>query len=157
MHRSHGAYPLPVRVLITVILASAVVVAAGGRHAAGDAPDAPASAGATPVRPSGAEAGGQPGLQQAALMLQDLGKAQVQAQAAGGTETDQLKVQIELLQKQVDVLQKMTRLLADQVQKQSTAAPAVGQLEEQVATLEARSRQAAQRDLEQAQAHDMLV
>jgi hypothetical protein len=142
---------------IIAIITLSVAVSASGRYAAGQAPDAQAPADATPARPSTAFRDRQPGLAQAALMLQDLGKAQVEAQAAGGSEVAQLKQQIELLQKQIDVLQKMTQLLADQVKKQSTEPAAVETLQEQTATLEARSRQAAQRDLEQAQAHDMLV
>jgi hypothetical protein len=62
-----------------------------------------------------------------------------------------------LQQKQIDVLLRMTQLLADQVKKQPAAGAAVEKLQEQVAIQEARIQQGAQRDLEQAQARDQLV
>src|SRR6266851_2096666 len=58
-------------------------------------------------------------------------------------QDDEQKKKIELLQKEVETLEKMVRLLADQLQKQT-------------ATLEARSLQAARRDQELAAAVDDL-
>ena len=69
----------------------------------------------------------------------------------------QLQKQVELLQKQIDVQQKMIQLLLDQVQKQPLAGTPVEKLQTDVATLEARSSQAAQRDQEIAQAIDNIV
>jgi hypothetical protein len=88
--------------------------------------------------------------------LEDLGRAQEQTKAASGPEIDRLKAQVERQQKQIDVLLRMTRLLADQV-KQQPAAEDVEKLQEQSAAQEAHNQQSAQRDLEIAQAHDRLV
>jgi hypothetical protein len=74
-----------------------------------------------------------------------------QAKAADDKQAEQLQKQVEVLEKQVEVLQKMIRLLADRVEKQAPA-----QVERQVATLEARSGQAARRDQELAYAVDDL-
>jgi TolA-binding protein len=73
----------------------------------------------------------------------------VQEQAKDPKDTEQLQKQVELLQKQIEVLQKMLKLIAEQVGKQP------GGL--QTATLEARSKQAAQRDVELANAVDNLT
>jgi hypothetical protein len=73
---------------------------------------------------------------------------------AAGTAADeeQLKKELELQKKQIDVLNRMVRLLASELEKQG-----VGKLQGQVATLEARSKQAAQRDQELANALDNLT
>lgn len=68
---------------------------------------------------------------------------------------DKLRKQVELLQKQIETQQKMIELLLDYVKKQPLAS--VDKLQIQAATLEARSRQAAQRDQELAQAVDNLT
>lgn len=72
-------------------------------------------------------------------------------EAAKQDET--LKKQVELLQKQIETQQKMIVLLQKQMEKQVP----VGKLEEKVITLEARSKQAAQRDFEISQAIDKVV
>src|SRR5262249_986220 len=59
--------------------------------------------------------------------------------------------------KQIEVLLRMTQLLADQAKKPAPAAPAIEELQEKVATQEARSEQAARRDQELAHAHDELL
>jgi len=89
--------------------------------------------------------------------LEDLKRAQEQAKDQPGQEIDRLKTQVDLQQKQIDVLLRMTRLLADQVKQQPAVAADVEKLQEQSATQEARGLQGAQRDLEQAQARDQLV
>src|SRR5579862_4023971 len=66
----------------------------------------------------------------------------------------QLQKQVELLQKQIEVQQKMIQLLLEHVQKQPLAGTPVEKIQTQVATLEARSKQAAQRDQELANAVD---
>ncbi len=71
-------------------------------------------------------------------------------------QDDELKKKIEILQKQIDVLEKLVKLLADQVKKQPASGQAVEQLQVQTATLEARSVQAARRDVELANAVDDL-
>jgi hypothetical protein len=71
-------------------------------------------------------------------------------------QDDKQKRQLELLQKQIEDQQKMIELLLEQVKKQPLAGPAVEKLQTNVATLEGRSRQAAQRDQELAQAVDNL-
>jgi hypothetical protein len=79
-----------------------------------------------------------------------------QAALATAPADEDQKKQIELLQKQVDTLEKMVRLLADQLRKQPPAGAEVEKLQGQVATLEARSMQAARRDRELAGAVDDL-
>jgi len=95
-------------------------------------------------------------LDKTAKELKELSQVQSQAKVGEGPEVDRLKKQLELQQKQIDVLLRMTQLLADKVKKQPTAAT-VDKLEEQVAAQEAHIQQGAQRDLEQAQAHDQVV
>jgi hypothetical protein len=96
-------------------------------------------------------------LLRAALELKELGQAQAQGKAGDGQEVDHLKAQLELQQKQIDVLLKMTQLLADQAKKQPGTNAAVEKLEEQAAGQEARINRAAQRDQELARAHDSLL
>jgi hypothetical protein len=98
-----------------------------------------------------------PGLAQAARQLQDLGRAQEQAKATPGQEIDRLKAQVELQQKQIDVLLRMTHLLADQAKKQPEGDAELEKLSEQVATHEGRIQQGAQRDQELALSHDDLL
>ena len=68
-----------------------------------------------------------------------------QERAGEGAEIDRLKAQVELQQKQIEALLKMTKLLADQVKTQAAAGPAIENLEEQAATQEARIQQGAAR------------
>jgi hypothetical protein len=88
--------------------------------------------------------------------LQEIEKLRQQQTALqkGGQDEEQKK-RVELLQKQVETLEKMVRLLAEQLKKQP-AGPAVEKLETQTATLEARSTQAARRDVEMANSIDDL-
>jgi hypothetical protein len=69
-----------------------------------------------------------------------------QAKAPNAPGAEPLQKQVELLQKQIEVLQKMIQLLREQMSKSQA----------QTAALEARSRRAAQRDLELAGAVDDL-
>jgi hypothetical protein len=69
----------------------------------------------------------------------------------GEPKGEDLNKRVELLQKQIEVQQKMIELLMDQVKK-----PPLEKLQTQVATLEAHTRQATQRDLELAQGIDNL-
>jgi hypothetical protein len=79
-----------------------------------------------------------------------------QPKAAGEQEIDRLKQQVDLQQKQIDVLLKMTQLLADKLRKQPTTS-SVEKLQEQVATSESQIQRAAQRDKELARARDDLL
>ena len=63
---------------------------------------------------------------------------QAQPRTGGGQEIDRLKEQVDLQQKQIDVLLKMTQLLAEQLKKQPATGAAVDKVQEQVATQEAR-------------------
>ena len=63
---------------------------------------------------------------------------------------------MEIQRGQIETLEKMVRLLADQVKKQPPAGADVEKLQVKIATLEARQRQAAQRDMEMAQAIDNI-
>jgi hypothetical protein len=110
-------------------------------------PDAESGASDTPVP--------QRELERTARELKKL--SQSQAAAGEGQEIDRLKAQVELQQKQIDVLLKMTRLLADQMKKQGTAGAAVETLQEQVADQEARLQRAAVRDQELARSRDELI
>lgn len=93
--------------------------------------------------------------------IRDL-QAQVSATQGGATQggpaqDDKLKKQVELLQKQIETQQKMIELLLEHMKKQPVAGAPVEKLQGQVATLEARSQQAAQRDQELANGIDNLV
>lgn len=72
-------------------------------------------------------------------------------------QDETLKKQLELLQKQVETQQKMILLLGDQLKKQPPTGASLEALQAQIATLEARSKQAAQRDVELAGAVDDLA
>src|SRR5262249_44238092 len=74
------------------------------------------------------------------------------AQEGGSVQDEQTKKRLEILEKQIETLEKLVNLLADQLKKQ----PSVDKLETQVATLEARSVQAARRDRELAYGLDTL-
>jgi len=125
-----------------------------GQSAASDAP---------PVvepdtgKPGNGKTAGEQELDKAARELKELSQAQSQTKAGEGEEVDRLRTQLELQQKQIDVLLRMTQLLANQVKKQPAAGEAVETLQEQVAAAEAHIQQGAQRDQELALAHDVLV
>jgi hypothetical protein len=86
--------------------------------------------------------------------IENLRKQQAALQAR--PQDDEQKKKIELLQKEVETLEKMVRLLADQLKKQPPAGAAFEKMQTQTATLEARSLQAARRDQELAGAIDDL-
>jgi hypothetical protein len=91
------------------------------------------------------------------LLRQQIQALRLEQQAAAGAQQDDvMKKRLELQQKQIAILEKMVRELAKQIGKQPAAGPAVEKLQGQVATLEARSKQAAQRDQELANAVDDL-
>jgi hypothetical protein len=73
-----------------------------------------------------------------------------------GADTKQKK-QIDLLRKQIEDQQKMIELLLEHVRKQPLAGTPVEKLQKNVATLEGRSRQAAQRDQDLAQGLDNVA
>jgi hypothetical protein len=78
--------------------------------------------------------------------------------AQGAEQQDEkLKKQVEVLQKEIEAQQKMIQLLVDQMKKQPLAGAPLEKLQTQVATLEARSQQAARRDLELSQGIDNLT
>lgn len=72
-------------------------------------------------------------------------------------QDDKLKKQVDLLQKQIETQQKMIDLLADHIKKQPILGSPVEKLQQQVTTLDARSKQAAQRDQDLSQAIDNLT
>ncbi len=94
-------------------------------------------------------------LSRSSYELQDL-QAQ-RDQAKNQTEAQRLQKQVDLLQKQVQVLENMVRLLADQLKKQPAAGAPSEVIQTQVATLEARTQQAARRDDEIAHALDDIT
>jgi hypothetical protein len=89
-------------------------------------------------------------------MTQELQQA-VALAAQADKPDDTLKKKVDLLQKQIEVQQKIIQLLVDQMKKSAAGGPAVEDLQGKVATLEARSKQAAQRDLNIEQAVDNLT
>jgi hypothetical protein len=84
-------------------------------------------------------------------------KAQQTVVLAGAQQDDAGKKKLELLQKQIDTQQKMIELLMDHVRKQPIAGTPVEKLQTKVTELDARSKQAAQRDVELSQAIDTLA
>jgi hypothetical protein len=74
----------------------------------------------------------------------------------GQKQDEKLQKQVDLMQKQIELQQKMIELLMDNMKKQA-GGPAVESLQTGVATLDARSKQAALRDQELAQAIDNIV
>jgi hypothetical protein len=92
-------------------------------------------------------------LQENVQMLQ----AELTAPRDPNQKSDDLQKKVELLQKQIETQQKMLELLMEHVKKQPLAGTPAEKLGIQVATLEARSNQAAQRDLELSQAIDHVV
>jgi hypothetical protein len=118
-------------------------------------PPAPQATGAPPAAAATALQPPPAGAMEAALHEMATLRAEETALQAKPQDDDQKK-KIELLQKQVETLEKMTKLLADQLKKQPPTGPAMEKLEVQAATLEARSVQAAQRDVELANAVDDL-
>jgi hypothetical protein len=87
--------------------------------------------------------------------IEDL-QGQVSAAQKADQQDEKQKKQIELLQKQMVDQQKMIELLLEQMKKQPLAGTPVEKLQTQTATLEARSRQAAQRDQDLAQGVDNI-
>lgn len=70
---------------------------------------------------------------------------------------EKVKKQVDLLQKQIETQQKMIDLLADHIKKQPLIGSPVEKLQQQVTTIDARSKQAAQRDQDLSQAVDNLA
>ncbi len=81
----------------------------------------------------------------------------VQAEKADDKKGDTLEKKVELLQKQLDVQKKLIDLLAEQMKNRPAGGAEVEDLKAQIATLEARLKQAAQRDQEVTQAVDILT
>jgi hypothetical protein len=143
--------------LIPIILAMAWWPCAGSARGQGTPPEL-----LQPEAPAAGTADGPgPGPQQElgriGQELKDLGQEQAEAKAAGGPEIDRLKKQVELQQKQIDVLLRMTQLLAEQAQKSPASGAAVEKLQEQAATQDARIQQGARRDQELARSRDDLL
>lgn len=138
------------RFLVDVFLV-AMVVLLGLAVAAAQPPalPPPSDSGATAPRAPEAEL---------ALLQREVQELRIRLTAAQkeDQQDEKQKKQIELLQKQIEAQQKMIEMLLDHVKKQPLAGTPVEKLQTQVATLEARSRQAAQRDQDLAQSIDNL-
>ena len=91
-------------------------------------------------------------LRQTQLALRELERQQADAPLAPTAE--ELRKQLDLQGKQIELLEKMVRLLAGQIEKQD---PALSDLQTQVASLTARLQQAAQRDRQLAGGIDNLT
>jgi hypothetical protein len=114
----------------------------------------------TPPAPQQLQVEGQQGSDVVFAHLQeDVEQARLQLAAAqqATQPSDKQKKQFDLLQKQIEDQQKMIELLLEHVKKQPLAGTPVEKLQSQVATLEGRSRQAAQRDQDLAQSVDNLA
>jgi hypothetical protein len=88
--------------------------------------------------------------------LPKLPEVQQPTAAQGKGDDDKLRKQLEVTQKQVQILEKMVKLLADEMKKAPPVGPAVEKLQTQTALLEARQQQAAVRDQDVANAIDDL-
>lgn len=84
-------------------------------------------------------------------------RLQQQTALTAAAQDEKLKQQVDLLQKQIEVQQKLIVLLMEQMKKGGAAGPAMDKLQTEMATLDARSKQAAQRDQELAHAVDKVV
>ena len=122
----------------------------------------PTSEAARPVEPDTTKKGADESdrkkeLARIAGELAQLTQAQAQAKGADAPELDRLKAQLELQQKEIDVLLRMTQMLAGKVEEQPATAPAVEKLQEQVAVQDARIQQGAERDQALARSHDEMM
>jgi hypothetical protein len=88
---------------------------------------------------------------------QPIQPVEAQADKKDDKKGDSLEKKVELLQKQLDVQKKLIDLLAEQVKKRPAGGTEVDDLKAQIATLEARLKQAAQRDQEVTQAIDNIT
>jgi hypothetical protein len=85
---------------------------------------------------------------------QELGRLDAErAAAAQAPAADRLEKQLEVQRKEIELLNRMVKLLASELAKQG---PAVAKMQADVAALDARSKQAAQRDRELANGLDNL-
>jgi hypothetical protein len=84
-------------------------------------------------------------------------QAELAATQAAAQKTDDLQRRVELLQKQIEIQQKTLNLMMEHIRKQPIAGTPVDKLQLQVATLDARSNQAALRDQELAAGIDNLT
>ena len=148
---------MPIRKAFIRIILIGCGCCVGEVRGLGQTPAASRPAEPDTAKAEGAEPKGQEELARIGQELKELGQVQAQAKAGAGPEIDRLKAQVELQQKQIDVLLKMTQLLADQAKKPPAAGEAVEKLQEQVATQEARILQGAQRDQELARSRDDLL
>jgi hypothetical protein len=151
-----GAQP-PVLVAVPAVLDNPVPIP-------NPVPVPPGNATPTTLTLPAAPVNSVPAVRPAALAVQpaalqqnvDLLNSQLEA-AQGQAQPDQtLQKKVELLQKQLNIQQEMIKLLLKNMTGQGKAGPAVEKLQGQVSTLEARSRQGAQRDVEVQQAIDNI-
>ncbi len=142
-----------------LLLAVAIVATAGPVPGQSSGTPTPAAQ-TTPVPeplPTADRPAQPPGGQLQAL-VQNARELEAQQREAGKAPPgDDQKRRIDLLQKQIETQQRMIELLLEQMRKQSAAGAPVEKLQEQAATLEARSLRAAQRDQELATAVDTIV
>jgi hypothetical protein len=134
-------------VFITLLLATALLAPAAGLHAQVPVHVLPSSQEARPTTLD----------DRLSFLQKDVAHLRDELAAAQGVapQDDKQKKQIELLQKQIETQQKMIDLLMEQI-KPLRGAP-FEKLQAQVATLEARSQQTAQRNQDISQAVDNLA
>jgi hypothetical protein len=148
------------RLLRALLAPTSLLLFAAPGFGQGAAPvSPPGQIGAAQVPPPPPANEQRPAVEELATLQKDMERLQQQLAAAkaAAVQDEQLKKQVELLQKQIEIQQKMIQLLLDHVKKQPLAGTPVEKMQMQVATLEARARQAAQRDQELAQQVDNVV
>jgi hypothetical protein len=128
-----------------------------GQTAPVQAPGPGSGTGTGAAKPGGVPPKSDGALDLVVRELAELSQAQEKANAAEGPEINRLKSKLEFQQRQIEVLLKMTQLLAEQAKKQPESGAAVEKLEEQVATQESRIEQGARRDQELASSRDDLA
>lgn len=123
--------------------------------------DAPPAKGSAVAADTDTIAGADADVPPPKLMPHEIGSDPAELQLVGFAPAskeepsdDDLRKQLELQRQQIDVLEKMVKLTAEELHKQG--GPSTGDLEERIATLESRSRQAADRDQQLAGAVDNL-
>jgi hypothetical protein len=138
------------RFLVVSLVSSTLIIAIARASLAQPAVVTPPPTNTTASAPSAAE-----NARPLEVALGEIDKLRAENTALQALPQDEeLKKKVELLQKQIETLEKLVKLLAEQLKKAPAGGAAVEQLQNQAATLEARSVQAARRDVELAGAVD---
>jgi hypothetical protein len=142
---------------VAIILLACTGVGRGQSPAGnGQGPAPPGTGGATSP-PGPAPAAGPAAAREMEVCLREIeGLRRQQVAMEAGAQDDEQKKRIEILQKEIATLEKMVKLLAEQLKKEP-GGPALEKVQAQTATLESRATQAARRDQELAGALSDLL